>query len=124
MTARKGDHDEKLAAKYLLGGVNGMSPDGLWIGDLGRAAGRLHRLHDPLPSRSPRAHRRLPSARTTSLRVTVSGNDKPVLFWIPQCESGSVAVAVDPLGTSATITATARRRLHRVGPLEAAQADA
>jgi len=44
--------------------------------------------------------------QTTTLRATVSGSDKPVLFWDSQCESGSVAVAVDPLGTLATITAT------------------
>jgi len=44
--------------------------------------------------------------QTVTLRATVSGNDKPVLVWSSSCESGRVAVAVDPLGTSATITAT------------------
>lgn len=43
--------------------------------------------------------------QTVTLRANVSGNDKPVLVWSPSCESGKVAVAVDPLGTSATVTA-------------------
>jgi len=43
--------------------------------------------------------------QTVTLRATVPGDDKPVLVWSPYCESGKVAVAVDPLGTSATITA-------------------
>jgi hypothetical protein len=40
-----------------------------------------------------------------TLRATFSGDDKPVLVWSHHCESGSVAMAIDPLGTSATITA-------------------
>ncbi len=43
---------------------------------------------------------------TVTLRAVVSGNDKTALVWSPSCESGRVAVAVDSLGTSATITAT------------------
>jgi hypothetical protein len=42
---------------------------------------------------------------TVTLRAAVSGDDKPIIVWSPYCESGRVAVAVDPLGTPATITA-------------------
>ena len=65
----------------------------------------------PSPSPSSRAVTLAPSVesiavgQTVTLRATVPGDDKPVLVWSPYCESGKVAVAVDPLGTSATITA-------------------
>ena len=43
--------------------------------------------------------------QTVTLQAIVSGNDKLVPVWTPYCESGLIAVAVDPPGTSATITA-------------------
>ena len=62
--------------------------------------------------------------QTVSLRAAVSGNDKAALVWSPSCESGRVAVAVDPLGTSATITATRAGVCAVVVNLDGGQASA
>src|SRR4051812_17531567 len=76
----------------------------------GTLPARVPVVVSPPPPR-PRTFQLTPDAQTlavgetVTVRAIVSGEDNPALLWTRDCESGSVAVAVDPLGSSATITA-------------------